>query len=143
MAEPPALPPCTDIVREYLEAQIKWNKVELLHLRELIDTKLIAMEAKQDKFEAVVSVKMLQLNEIRPQLAAQKAEFITRNEYDINHKLLDIKIDHVDDKKVVSQDMFDAKIAEVCKEMSTLNRFMWTVFGILAAVEFILRFLTT
>ena len=88
---------------------------EIKHLKELLITEMKARDLAQQKFEAVVAVKMDHLNDIRPQLAAQKGEFLSRTEYDLNHKLIENKID-------------------------ALQRFMWIAIGALAAVEFILKY---
>ena len=92
------------------------NCPQVQHLRELMEANDKARAIALEKFEAITSVKMEHLNDVRPQLASQKAEFIPRAEYDLNHKLLEAKID-------------------------ALNRFMWWAIGALAAVEFILKFI--
>jgi hypothetical protein len=69
-------------LREYFEALLYSQK-------EYFDTKLESMNERYAKFESIVDVRMDHLNEIRPQLAAQKGEFmVKKSAYQKNKELV-------------------------------------------------------
>lgn len=103
-------------LREYLEAKIDFRCIEMLHLKELYETKLDAVNLSHAKFELLLNTRWESMNEIREQLGTQKSESLSRLEYDANHKLLESKID-------------------------SIVKIVWTISGTLAALEIVLRFI--
>ena len=89
--------------------------IHIEYLKELIEAKLDAITVSHSKFEVYLNAKLEQMNEIRGQLGTQKADFITRIEFEAKQQVLIGKIEN-------------------------LQKFMWALGGALVILEVILRF---
>jgi hypothetical protein len=96
-------------LREYMEALLYSQKM-------YFETRLNAMEDAQAKFEQFNTAKLGTMNEIREQLGTQKADFLTRVEFEGKHEL-------------------------VCQKVESLQKFMWGIGGGVVLLELILRFI--
>lgn len=87
----------------------------VVSLKEYVDTKLIDIKTATDLAAENLKVRLNNLNEWREQNKSERANYLTRNEYDSKHELLNTKIE-------------------------TLQKFVWMGLGALLLTEILLKY---
>jgi len=68
---------------------------KVVQLAEHIESHIVYSERAVDKAEEAMTKRLEGMNEFRSQLTNQSKTFITYEVYDVNHKLLESKIDNI------------------------------------------------
>jgi hypothetical protein len=92
-----------------------FNWAESISLKDYFDTKLCGMERATNLARDSMEKRLESMNEFRQSLKDQSSTFLTRQEYDAKHALLEQKIE-------------------------TLQKFVWLGIGILTIMEIVIRF---